>query len=132
METRTRPALRGQRVLPREDPHHPARVNVGAAPRRLRTRLYTFPETVNVLGSGAATTAATHGPLRPRVEDHLGAGAIVAALLDHGRSASPEARLAARAYRGPDIAVALAECSSGRELTDGDHSRDVTLAGGGR
>ena len=77
---------------------------------------------VNVLGSES------HGPLRPCVEDHLGAGAIVAALLDHGRSASPEARLAATAYRGTDIAVALAECSSGRELTDGGHSRDVTLA----
>src|SRR3979490_846678 len=40
----TRPALRGQRVPPREDPQQPARVNVGAATRRLRTRFHTFPE----------------------------------------------------------------------------------------
>jgi 2-phosphosulfolactate phosphatase len=70
----------------------------------------------------------THGPLRPCVEDHLGAGAIVSALLDHGRSASPEARLAAAAYRGTDIGVALAECTSGRELAAGGHSGDVKLA----
>jgi hypothetical protein len=44
METHTRPAPRGQRVPPREDPHQPARVNLGAATRPLRTRLYTFPE----------------------------------------------------------------------------------------
>jgi 2-phosphosulfolactate phosphatase len=77
---------------------------------------------VNLLGGE------THGPLRPCVEDHLGAGAIVAALLDHGRSASPEARLAAAAYRGTDIGIALTECTSGRELAAGGHSGDIKLA----
>ncbi|MDT7725529.1 MAG: 2-phosphosulfolactate phosphatase [Actinomycetota bacterium] len=77
---------------------------------------------VNLLGGK------TFGPLRPCVEDHLGAGAIVAALLRHGRSASAEARLAATAYWGTDIGVALAECTSGRELTAGGHGGDISLA----
>ncbi|HEV7973628.1 MAG TPA: 2-phosphosulfolactate phosphatase [Amycolatopsis sp.] len=77
---------------------------------------------VNLLGGK------TFGPLRPCVEDHLGAGAIVAALLRHGRSASAEAKLAATAYRGTDIGVALLECTSGRELTVGGHGGDVALA----
>jgi 2-phosphosulfolactate phosphatase len=68
------------------------------------------------------------GPLRPCAEDLLGAGAIVAALLDYGLSASTEARLAATAYFGMDIATALAECSSGRELTAAGHSGDIPPA----
>jgi 2-phosphosulfolactate phosphatase len=77
---------------------------------------------VNLLGGE------THGPLRPCVEDHLGAGAIVTALLDYGRAASPEAQLAATAYLGMDIGTALAECSSGRELAAAGHSGDISLA----
>jgi 2-phosphosulfolactate phosphatase len=77
---------------------------------------------VNLLGGK------TFGPLRPCVEDHLGAGAIVAALLSHGRSVSAEAGLAATAYRNTDIGVALVECTSGRELTVGGHAGDVALA----
>src|SRR3981189_1482342 len=50
METHTRPAPRGQRVPPREDPHQPARVNAGAATRRLRTRSYTFPDAMKERG----------------------------------------------------------------------------------
>jgi hypothetical protein len=42
METHTRPAPRGQRVPPREGPQQPARVNLGAATRRLRTRFTRF------------------------------------------------------------------------------------------
>jgi 2-phosphosulfolactate phosphatase len=68
------------------------------------------------------------GTLRPCVEDQLGAGAIVAALLALGRSASPEARLAATAYQGIDIGAALKDCSSGRELTAAGHGGDVELA----
>jgi 2-phosphosulfolactate phosphatase len=71
----------------------------------------------------------TFGPLRPCVEDHLGAGAIVAALLRRGHSASAEAHLAATAYRHTDIGAALVECTSGRELTVGGHGGDITLAG---
>jgi 2-phosphosulfolactate phosphatase len=66
----------------------------------------------------------TAGPLRPCVEDQLGAGAIAAALAGHGLSLSPEAALAARSV---DVA-ALADCVSGRELTEAGHGGDVTLA----
>ncbi|MFD8497520.1 2-phosphosulfolactate phosphatase [Amycolatopsis sp. NPDC059657] len=65
------------------------------------------------------------GPLRPCVEDHLGAGAIVTAL---SRSKSPEAALASAAYQATDVERALAECSSGRELIDKGHGADIPLA----
>ncbi|RSN63523.1 hypothetical protein DMH01_13215 [Amycolatopsis sp. WAC 04182] len=69
----------------------------------------------------------TFGPLRPCVEDQLGAGAIVAALDGYGRL-SAEARLAAVAAKAIDIAEALTECSSGRELAAAGHANDVELA----
>lgn len=74
---------------------------------------------VNIFGDGE-----TFGPLRPCVEDQVGAGAIAAALARLGRSLSPEAALAARSV---DV-TALAECVSGRELTESGHGRDVALA----
>ncbi len=73
------------------------------------------------------TEAKKFGPLRPCVEDQLGAGAIIAALGDYGRP-SAEARLAAIAAKAIDIAEALTECSSGRELAAAGHANDVTLA----
>lgn len=51
----------------------------------------------------------TFGPLRPCVEDQLGAGPIVAA-------------------KAIDIHEALTECSSGRELAAAGHANDVKLA----
>ncbi|WP_328611915.1 2-phosphosulfolactate phosphatase [Amycolatopsis sp. NBC_00345] len=78
---------------------------------------------VDMLGEGKE-----FGPLRPCAEDQLGAGAIVAALLRRGRSASPEAALAAAAYTATDVAAALRGCSSGRELAATGHENDVTLA----
>ncbi|HKS44471.1 MAG TPA: hypothetical protein VJT49_05035 [Amycolatopsis sp.] len=45
-----------------------------------------------------ALAAGTDSGLRPCVEDHLGAGAIVEALLALSCSASPEATLAATAF----------------------------------
>ncbi|MFJ9785634.1 2-phosphosulfolactate phosphatase [Amycolatopsis sp. NPDC101161] len=66
----------------------------------------------------------TFGPLRPCVEDQVGAGAIAAALAGLGRSLSPEAALAARSV---DV-DALAACVSGRELTEAGHGGDVALA----
>ncbi|WP_285480926.1 2-phosphosulfolactate phosphatase [Amycolatopsis sp. NBRC 101858] len=74
---------------------------------------------VNIFGQGE-----TFGPLRPCAEDQMGAGAIAAALAEHGSSLSPEAALAARSV---DVA-ALAGCVSGRELTEAGHGGDVTLA----
>ncbi|RBM17355.1 hypothetical protein DI005_21915 [Prauserella sp. PE36] len=64
------------------------------------------------------------GPLRPCVEDHLGAGAVVAALLDLGaRRLSPEASLAALAWRaaGPEAGALVAGSASGRELRENGH-----------
>jgi 2-phosphosulfolactate phosphatase len=66
----------------------------------------------------------TFGPLRPCVEDQLGAGAIAAALAERGLTLSPEAALAARTV---DV-EALESCVSGHELIESGHGGDVTLA----
>jgi 2-phosphosulfolactate phosphatase len=65
------------------------------------------------------------GPLRPCAEDYLGAGAVLAAL---DGSASPEAQLAVTAFRNTDVAAAVRDCGSGRELIENGHSADVDLA----
>ncbi|MFD2468923.1 2-phosphosulfolactate phosphatase [Amycolatopsis silviterrae] len=65
------------------------------------------------------------GPLRPCVEDHLGAGAIVSALTG---SRSAEAALAAAACAATDVPAALRACTSGRELAAAGHGNDVILA----
>lgn len=65
------------------------------------------------------------GPLRPCVEDYLGAGAVLAALPG---KASPEAQLAATAFRNTDVATAVRDCGSGRELIENGHAADVELA----
>ncbi|WP_245975754.1 2-phosphosulfolactate phosphatase [Amycolatopsis palatopharyngis] len=73
----------------------------------------------------------TVGPLRPCVEDHLGAGAIVDALIALGlERPSPEAAQAARAFRaaGPDVGAVVAGSASGKELINGGHRGDVELA----
>jgi len=74
---------------------------------------------VNISGHGE-----TSGPLRPCVEDQVGAGAIAAALGAHGLSLSAEAALAVRSV---DV-TALASCVSGRELIESGHGGDVALA----
>jgi 2-phosphosulfolactate phosphatase len=74
---------------------------------------------VNIFGAGG-----TSGPLRPCVEDQVGAGAIAAALAGYGLSMSAEAALAARSTDG----TALAGCVSGRELIEAGHGGDVALA----
>ncbi|MGM1057864.1 2-phosphosulfolactate phosphatase [Saccharothrix sp. Mg75] len=67
------------------------------------------------------------GPLRPAVEDLLGAGAVVSALLDHG-TPSVEAAMAAGAFERTSVADAVAGCVSGRELIAAGHVADVALA----
>ncbi|MGH3431435.1 MAG: 2-phosphosulfolactate phosphatase [Thermocrispum sp.] len=67
------------------------------------------------------------GTLRPALEDLLGAGAVVAALRDTG-VASPEALAAATVFAHTDVAAALRDCVSGRELAAGGHAADVELA----
>ncbi|MEU4740840.1 2-phosphosulfolactate phosphatase [Actinosynnema sp. NPDC023658] len=71
--------------------------------------------------------AADAGPLRPAVEDWLGAGAVVASLLGYG-SASVEAAMAAEAFAWASVEDALAGCVSGRELIAAGHAGDVALA----
>jgi 2-phosphosulfolactate phosphatase len=68
-------------------------------------------------------------PLRPSIEDYLGAGAIAAAVT--GRSApSPEATLAALTYRAARARVPelLADSVSGRELAVAGVPKDVAIA----
>ncbi|MFT7837536.1 2-phosphosulfolactate phosphatase [Saccharothrix sp. BKS2] len=75
------------------------------------------------------SATATFGPLRPAVEDLLGAGAIVSALLSNNHTpASVEATIAAETYTRTPIADAVADCVSGRELIAAGHAADVALA----
>ncbi|MBB5957679.1 2-phosphosulfolactate phosphatase [Saccharothrix tamanrassetensis] len=67
------------------------------------------------------------GPLRPAVEDQLGAGAVLASLLGYG-SASVEAAVAAEMFARSSVEDVLAGCVSGRELIAGGHGADVELA----
>lgn len=66
--------------------------------------------------------------LRPALEDYLGAGAIVAALLP--MCLSPEAMAAEAAFRSakPRLLQTLQECSSGRELCERGFASDVEIA----
>ncbi|MER5262806.1 2-phosphosulfolactate phosphatase [Actinosynnema sp. NPDC002837] len=73
------------------------------------------------------TDEADAGPLRPAVEDLLGAGAIMSSLLGYG-SASVEAALAAEMYAWASVEDVLNGCVSGRELIAAGHAGDVALA----
>ncbi len=66
--------------------------------------------------------------LRPALEDLLGAGAILAAL--DPRQPSPEARAAIAVFQAleRDLASALFECASGRELVARGYPDDARLA----
>lgn len=82
-------------------------------------------------GFGVGAPPDSVGSLRPCVEDHLGAGAVVDALIAAGaRWPSPEASMAARAYRaaGPDLGAVVAGSSSGAELREAGRGGDVDLA----
>jgi 2-phosphosulfolactate phosphatase len=72
------------------------------------------------------------GTLRVAIEDYLGAGAIVSALLAEGYNpASPEAALAATTFRTaePYLGELLGGCGSGLELGEKGLSEDIALAG---
>jgi 2-phosphosulfolactate phosphatase len=113
-------------------------------------------ESVAVVAAGERWRGAT-GPLRPAIEDLLGAGAILAATLsapaDSGRSGpvdsgpsgeavsgssdpgsrwrvSPEARTAIAAFvdAAPELAERLTQSGSGRELVGKGRHDDVALA----
>ena len=71
----------------------------------------------------------TTGPLRPAIEDLLGAGAVLSAL-GRANEASPEASVAIAAFREaePVLGERLRSCGSGRELIDRGFPADVELA----
>ncbi|TQM80625.1 2-phosphosulfolactate phosphatase [Saccharothrix saharensis] len=73
------------------------------------------------------TADADAGPLRPAVEDLLGAGAVMSSLLGYG-SASVEAAVAAEMYAWASVEDILHGCVSGRELIAEGHAGDVALA----
>ncbi|WP_426243231.1 2-phosphosulfolactate phosphatase [Nocardioides sp. LHG3406-4] len=70
------------------------------------------------------------GSLRPAVEDLWGAGAVLAAL-DQDDILSPEARVAAAAFRAVEqvLSSELAGCASGAELAGAGFAEDVRFAG---
>jgi 2-phosphosulfolactate phosphatase len=81
----------------------------------------------------AAGERASDGGLRFAVEDQLGAGAIVAALIDLGIDhCAPDGAVAAEGYRALRRALRhmLAASGSGRELVDGVASTDRMAASG--
>ncbi len=82
---------------------------------------------VAVIAAGERWESGPH-PLRPAVEDLLGAGAVVAAL--QGLDSSPEATAAAAAFSAArhDLAAHLLAAASGRELANQGFARDVEIA----
>lgn len=69
--------------------------------------------------------------LRPALEDHLGAGAVLSHLADLGHGdLSPEAGAAADLFRAvrPRLATTLRDCVGGRELIGRGFSDDVEIA----
>ncbi|WP_282695881.1 2-phosphosulfolactate phosphatase [Streptomyces sp. CC208A] len=71
------------------------------------------------------------GSLRPVLEDHLGAGAVLDALrtLAPGHHLTPEATAAATPWAATDDPVAaLHGCDSGRELYEYGYPQDVEVA----
>lgn len=70
--------------------------------------------------------------LRPALEDHLGAGAVLAALaaLGHGDRMSPEASTAVDLFEcaRADLAGRMRDCVGGRELAEKGFAADVEVA----
>lgn len=70
--------------------------------------------------------------LRPALEDHLGAGAILSelAILGHGEGLSPEARAAVHVFDASrhSLRERLHDCVGGRELTSKGFAADVDVA----
>lgn len=73
------------------------------------------------------------GSLRPALEDHLGAGAVLSALvmLGYGTAMSPEAAAAAGLFHlsRPKLTEWMKNCASGRELIGRGFGTDVEVAG---
>lgn len=105
--------------------------NAGATARRARSLANGGP--VGLIASGERWPGSS-APLRPSIEDLLGAGAVLAALDPSGAvggpGCSPEADAARAAFISarPRLAEALAGCSSGRELARIGFADDVAAA----
>ncbi|WP_231496233.1 2-phosphosulfolactate phosphatase [Nocardioides sp. URHA0032] len=96
--------------------------NVSAVARWLAGR----DEPVAVVAAGERWPDDT---LRPAVEDLWGAGAVIAGLVDLGRSGlTAEARVAERAYRAAAFPDDLVACASGQELVGIGFAADVDVA----
>lgn len=70
--------------------------------------------------------------LRPALEDHMGAGAILSALVDlgHGKGFSPEAQAAVDLFAASvdRLEELMRSCVGGRELTSNGFGNDVDVA----
>ncbi|KJY15855.1 MULTISPECIES: 2-phosphosulfolactate phosphatase [unclassified Streptomyces] len=103
--------------------------NASAVGRWLAEHGYGTPELpVAVIAAGERWP---DGSMRPALEDLMGAGAITAELQARGAGPlSPEAAAAHACFtHTPDVAAAVAACSSGLELTRGGFAEDVAIAG---
>lgn len=101
-------------------------LNASATARAVKRLLESTALDVTFIACGERwANPGEDGELRHAIEDLLGAGAILAGL--EAFSMSPEARLAARAFRhsSPDIDETVLECASGRELRALGRERDV-------
>jgi 2-phosphosulfolactate phosphatase len=90
------------------------------------------PEPVAVVAAGERWRGSL-GPLRPAVEDLLGAGAVIRALVTAGRAestVSPEGRAAMAAFdvARDDLFTWLRTAASGRQLVEWGWSDDVEAA----
>jgi 2-phosphosulfolactate phosphatase len=83
--------------------------------------------TVGVVPAGERWHGNT-GPLRPALEDLLGAGALLSALAPAAPSPEARAAMAAFADAAPELSRRLEDCASGRELIDAGYAADVHLA----
>ncbi|MDH6136153.1 2-phosphosulfolactate phosphatase [Kitasatospora sp. MAA4] len=102
--------------------------NATAVGNWLAQQAYGTPERpVAVIAAGERWP---DGSLRPALEDLLGAGAVLAALRKQGGgSMSAEAAAAVACYEAtPDVAAAVADSASGRELAYGGFGEDVGIA----
>lgn len=106
--------------------------NASATARRARDLAHDGAVGVIAAGERRSTD---DGPLRPCVEDLVGAGAILAALDPSGAASPPHCSPEAAAARGAYLAVrddparALRESTSGRELCRRGRGDDVATAG---
>jgi 2-phosphosulfolactate phosphatase len=103
--------------------------NATATAERLAMAL---DEGLSVAVIAAGERWAEDGSLRPALEDHLGAGAILTALtrFGHDDELSPEAAAAAGLFQaaGDRLVEWLRGCVSGRELTERGFGSDVDVA----